>query len=131
MRMSDWSSDVRSSELGKLAGAERHVGQLRLQFLRLDQLHAEIDAENCQREQHQEDRPGEDVEAVEVHRLVEVRLDAVGQDVADHQRRARVAVAAHVERHAAEEDDGVEMAQGYDWKTTTPKPRSNRRTPQP
>src|SRR3546814_3317961 len=103
MRMSDWSSDVRSSELGKLAGAERHVGQLRLQFLRLDQLHAEIDAENCQREQHQEDRPGEDVEAVEVHRLVEVRLDAVGQDVADHQRRARVAVAAHVERHDAEE----------------------------
>src|SRR3546814_20784276 len=84
------------------------MNQLRLLLLRLDQLHAEIEAEKCQHEQHQEDRPGEDVEAVEVYRLVEIGLDAVRQDVADHQRRARVAVAAHVERHEAEEDDGVE-----------------------
>src|SRR3546814_10048245 len=53
---------------GQLSRAERHMNQLRLLLLRLDQLHAEIEAEKCQHEQHQEDRPGEDVEAVEVDR---------------------------------------------------------------
>src|SRR3546814_8201854 len=86
------------------------MGHVRLLLLRLDQLHAVVDADPRQREQHQEDRPGEDVEAVEVHGLVEIGLDAVRQDEADHQRRARVAVAAHVECHDAEQDDRKDIA---------------------
>src|SRR3546814_6693271 len=54
---------------GQLSRAERHMNQLRLLLLRLDQLHAEIEAAKCQHEQPQDDRPGEDVEAVRVHRL--------------------------------------------------------------
>src|SRR3546814_19029262 len=60
---------------GQLAPSERNMNQLRLLLLRLDQLPAEIEAYHCQREQHQADRPGAAVKAVEVHRLVEICTD--------------------------------------------------------